>query len=129
MSRLTASLLTVAVLGLAACGGGGKSTTTAPADADAVVRAQASVEWDQSSYTATATDGKVVVTLINDSSQPHNLHIVDGDDNDVDKSAKEPEVSKSGDTATATFALAPGEYRVVCEIPGHSNMNSTFVVA
>ena len=129
MSRLTAPLLTVAVLGLAACGGDTESTTTAPADADAVVRAQASVEWDQSSYTAAATDGRVVVTLINDSSQPHNLHIVDGDDNDIDKSAKELEVSKNGDTSTATFALTPGEYRVVCEIPGHSNMNSKFVVA
>ncbi len=129
MSRLTAPLLTVALLGLAACGGDAASATTAPADADAVVRAQAGVEWDQSSYAATATDGKVVVTLINDSGQPHNLHIVDGDNNDIDKSAKEPEVSRSGDTSTATFTLAAGEYRVICEVPGHSNMNSKFVVA
>lgn len=129
MFRLTAPILTVALLGLAACGENSSSDTTAPADADAVVRAQAGIEWDQSSYTATATDGKVIVTLINDSSQPHNLHIVDDDKNDVDKSAKVTEVSQSGDSSTSTFTLAAGEYRVICRIPGHSNMNSKFVVA
>ena len=129
MFRFTAPLLTVAILGLAACGENSSTDTTAPADADAVVRAQAGIEWDQSTYTATSTDGKVIVTLINDSGQPHNLHIVDSAKNDIDKSVKELEVSQIGDSSTATFTLAPGEYRVVCEIPGHSNMNSKFIVA
>ena len=93
------------------------------------MRAQAGITWDQSSYTATSDGGKVTVTLINDSGQPHSLHIVDSDNVDIDTSAKEPAVSQSGDLATSTFTLPAGEYRVVCRVPGHSSMNSKFIVA
>ena len=29
---------------------------------------------------------------------------------------------------TAVYDLAPGEYRIVCKVPGHSSMNSTLTV-
>lgn len=129
MSRRTLSLIPLTLLGLAACGGSGSSDVTAPADADVVVRAKAGIVWDQKSYTATADAGTLVVTLINDSSQPHNLHIVDANDNDIDKAVKSPAVQQSGDSKTATFTLQPGTYRIVCKVPGHtSTMDADLVV-
>jgi plastocyanin len=132
MSRLHVpkllSLSALALVGLAACGGGSSSATTAPADADVVVRAQPSIQWDAASYTATSHDGKVVVSLIDDGSTPHNLHIIDSNDNDADPKAPKMGVDSKGDEVTGTFSLAPGTYRVVCKIPGHGNMKATLTV-
>lgn len=129
MTRRTLSLIPLALLGLAACGGSNSSSTTAPADADLVVRAKPGILWDQKSYTATATSGKLVVTLINDASQPHNLHIVGADGNDIDTSAKAPAVQQSGDSKTTTFSLLPGSYRIVCKVPGHNAMDAPLTVS
>ncbi|MGB8859725.1 MAG: plastocyanin/azurin family copper-binding protein [Ilumatobacteraceae bacterium] len=128
MTRRLLPLIPLTLIGFAACGGPRSSSVTAPADADLAVRAKSGIVWDQKSYSASATDGKLVVTLINDGSQPHNLHIVDSDGNDVDKSTKAPSVQQSGDSKTATFTIAPGSYRIVCKIPGHTGMDAPLTV-
>jgi plastocyanin len=128
MTRTAAPLLALSLLALAACGGSDKSTTTAPANVDLTVRAKAAVAFDQPSYTAASTAGKVVIALINDSGLPHNLHVVDGNGKNVDPNAPKVRVSGSGDQAFGTFSLDPGSYRIVCTVPGHNGMNSTFTV-
>jgi plastocyanin len=129
IARITAPLVTLALVGLTACGTDTASTTTAPTGSDLVVRAQPSITWDKSAYTAASHDGTVVVTLIDDGSVTHNLHIVDDNNKDADPTAKELVVQNSGAEATATFHLAPGTYRVVCFVPGHSNMKAPLTVS
>jgi len=129
MIRRLSPVITLALLGLAACGGSNSSSTTAPANADLVVRAKPGILWDQKAYTATAKSGKLVITLIDDASQPHNLHIVGADGNDIDTSTKAPAVQQSGDSATATFSLLPGNYRIVCKVPGHNAMDAPLTVS
>lgn len=132
VSAATAALLLgTSSLVLAACGGTANTAppATAPADSDLVVRAKPAVAWDQSSYTAVSHDGKLVVTLINDSGFPHNLHIVDGNGDDVDGKSPKMSVKGKGNEATGSFTLAPGTYTVLCKVPGHGNMKSTLTVS
>jgi plastocyanin len=129
MTRTAAPLFAVSLLALAACRGSSSSTTTAPANVDLTVRAKAAIAFDQKSYTAKLqADGTVSIALINDSSLPHNLHVVDGDGKNVDPNAPKVRVSGNGDEAAGTFRLDPGSYHIVCTVPGHNGMNSTFTV-
>jgi plastocyanin len=121
-------LFLTAGLALVACGGDTPSTATAPANSDLTVRARPSISWDAPSYSASSHGGKVVVTLINDSSTPHTLHIVESNDKDADPRAPKLVVTAKGDDKSGTFTLAPGTYRVVCSIPGHGNMKATLTV-
>ncbi len=129
LATLSAFALSGAGLfGLAACGGGSSTPATAPPNADVVVRAEPAIQWNESSFTATSHDGKVVVALINDGSTPHNLHIIDSDGKDADPNPPKMGVNGNGDETTGTFTLAPGTYRVVCQVPGHGNMKATLIV-
>ena len=121
----------LAMTSLVACGGTANTAppATAPASSDLVVRARPAIAWDQSGYAATSHDGKLVVTLINDSGYIHNLHIVDGNGDDVDPKAPKLGVRQPGDESTGTFTLTPGKYTVVCKVPGHGNMKSTLTVS
>jgi plastocyanin len=120
----------LAMTSLVACGGTANTAppATAPANSDLVVRAKPAIAWDQSGYAATSHDGKLVVTLINDSGFPHNLHIVDGNGDDIDKKSPRMSVGSKGDEATGTFTLSPGKYTVLCKVPGHGNMKSSLTV-
>jgi plastocyanin len=128
MSRHGLATFAIALLGVAGCSAGSAADTTAPAGSDLVVRAAQGIQWNASEYAATSRNGQLVVTLINDASQPHNLHIVDEDGHDVDPGAKAPVTNGQGDVATVTFRIAPGTYRVVCQVPGHYNMDSLLLV-
>ena len=67
--------------------------------------------------------------LINDSGYIHNLHIVDGNGDDVDKNAPKLSVRGKNDEANGTFTLTPGTYTVLCKVPGHGNMKSTLTIS
>ncbi len=109
---------------LAACGGDdGGTAPTIPPDAGLVVRAVPTISWDSDSYTATAGDVKVV--LINEENIHHELAILTPDNQVVGETLS---VNRSGDVAVGTITLEPGEYRVFCVVPGHSNMDSTLTV-
>jgi len=127
LSLLAAPLAATALTLLAACGGGSdRPVGTAPATADITVRAKDGLVWDETSYTASSADGPVELYAVNDSGLAHNLHVVDADDNDV---ADKIDLPSKGSNGTITLDLAPGEYRIVCKIPGHSGtMNATLTV-
>ena len=109
---------------LAACGGDSPSATTASADADVTVHALAQLTFDETAYTATA--GDVVIDYVNDSRIVHNLHVLDGDGNDM---ASPLEVTSQGQVDEGTYTLAAGTYTLVCKIAGHSNMTATLTVS
>jgi plastocyanin len=121
------SLITLPAVALAltACGsssGGGSDTI--PPNAT-VIRAIEGISWDAKSYTATAVDGKVTLSLKDQSTVPHNLHLLDSDNVDMGVAL---DVSGNGDVHTATVSLAPGTYQVICTIAGHGNMKATLTV-
>jgi len=121
------ALAAVPLLALALVGCGAKTegaATTAPADST-VITAIDGIAWDAKTYTATAVDGKVKLSAKNDSSLPHNLHLIDSKSNDVGISLA---ISNRGDIDTKSVALAPGNYQVICTVAGHGNMKATLTV-
>lgn len=124
-TRFLTPVVAVALLAVAACGGERAATGTAPADVDIEVRAVDGILWNASAYTATATNGSITIFAANDSTLPHNLQVLDKDGKDVGTLV---DIAKSGSTATVKLQITPGEYRIVCEVPGHTNMDSTLTV-
>ncbi len=125
--RLAVPAIAAAALALAACGGGSNdsgSTAPLPADADVVVKAVDPLAWDKKDYTATA--GDVVIAVENDSSQPHNLRIVDSSDTQLPGAL---DIPSRGDVASETTTLVAGSYTLICTIPGHTNMKATLTVS
>jgi plastocyanin len=122
------ALVTVPLVALALFGcsssGDGKSDATVPAGAT-LIKAIEGIAWDAKTYTATAVDGKVTISLRDDSSLPHNLHLLDSDNADMGVALT---VEGRGDVHTDTLALKPGTYQVICTIPGHNNMKATLTV-
>jgi len=117
-------------LALVGCGSsdsgkGSGAAATAPSGA-LVVTAVEGIAWDSKTYTATPVDGKVEIAAKNDSSLPHNLHIIDSNNVDVGLSLA---IGNKGDIETGSVALAPGTYTVICTIAGHGNMKSTLTVS
>ena len=123
---LAGTLSVVALLGLSACGGSSTSSDTVPPTADVVVRAVEGIAWNEKAYTATATDGKVEIYGVNDASIAHNLYVLDGNDKVIGDYINLPQRGASG---TLVLPLEPGEYHIVCKIPGHNNLNSTLTVS
>ena len=114
-------------LALVGCGSGSdsaNSAATAPADA-VVITAIEGIAWDAKTYAATAVDGKVEIAAKNDSSLPHNLHLLDSTNTDVGVSLA---INKKGDVETKSVTLPAGTYQVICTIAGHGNMKATLTV-
>ena len=98
------ALVLVGALASRGCGGssdgdsGSGAAATVPSGA-LVVTAVEGIAWDSKTYAATAVDGKVQIAAKNDSSLPHNLHIIDSDNVDVGLSLS---MSKKGDVTTGS---------------------------
>ncbi|MFN8022846.1 MAG: plastocyanin/azurin family copper-binding protein [Acidimicrobiales bacterium] len=124
-TRAFASALLVGSLALAACGGGSDSSssgTTVPADV--TVKALDGLRWDATEYSATA--GEVTIAVKNDSTLPHNLHIVAADGTQL------PEVfdiPSKGTEVDDTVTLTAGTYTLICTIAGHASMKATLTVS
>jgi plastocyanin len=110
------------------CGSSGNSASgaapTAPSDAT-VITAIEGIAWDAKTYAATAVDGKVTIAAKNDSSLPHNLHLINSANEDVGLSLK---IDNRGDIDTKSVTLPAGSYQVICTIAGHGNMKATLTV-
>jgi plastocyanin len=124
-TRALASFALIGVVALAACGGGSESEastgTTVPADVTVI--AVEGIAWDAKDYTAAA--GDVTIAVINESSLPHNLHIVDP------SGTRLPtvwDIPSRDDAVTDTVTLDAGAYTLICTIPGHANMKATLTV-
>ena len=113
----------VALLGCSFSDGGSGGTIPATATR---IKADDGITWDAKTYAATVVDGKVTISLTDNSSLPHNLHLLDGDNVDVGIALN---VEGKGDVHTDSVTLQPGSYQVICTIPGHGNMKATLTVA
>jgi plastocyanin len=122
-SLLAVPFVALAVVGCSSSDGGSAATT--PADA-VVVTAIEGIAWDAKTYTATSVDGRVTIAVKNQSSLPHNLHLLDVDNVDVGVAL---EVAGRNDIDSKSVALAPGAYQVICTITGHGNMKATLNVS
>ena len=113
-----------ALVGCSSSDGGGGGATV-PANAT-LVTAIEGIAWDAKNYTATAVDGRVAIAVTNQSTLPHDLHLLDAESVDVGLDLK---VENKGDTDSASVALAAGSYQVICTIAGHANMKATLTVS
>jgi plastocyanin len=120
---LAVPFVALTVVGCSSSDSGGGATI--PANAT-VITAIEGIAWDAESYTATAVDGKVAIAVTNQSSLPHDLHLIDPESVDVGLALK---VDTKGDTDSASVALAAGSYQVICTIAGHGNMKATLTVS
>ncbi len=121
---LLVSFVALSVVACSSGGGGSGSGETVPANAT-VVTAIEGIAWDAKTYTAASVDGRVTLALKNDSSLPHNLHLLDAENVDQGVAL---DVKARGDTHTLSYTLAPGTYQVICTIAGHGNMKATLTV-
>jgi plastocyanin len=119
--------LAVAALAVAACGGddgdggqGGNGLTSPSGDGGGLtVEALDSLSFDRDSYTASA--GEVEIVYENGGSMVHTLLIEGVDDFKL-------QVNTNGETDTGAVELEAGEYRIYCDVPGHSSMEATLTV-
>jgi plastocyanin len=111
---------------LVGCGSGSASGTggTVPANAT-LIKALDGITWDAKTYTASAVAGSVTIAVENESSSPHNLHLLDSNNVDVGIAL---DVDGHGDVKSGSAKLAPGTYKVICTIAGHGNMKATLTV-
>ena len=128
-TRLSSSFALAAglalTISLSACGGSSAPADTAPAGTDVEIHAVEGVAWNKTKFEATATDGKVTIFGRNDSSIAHNLYVLDKDKKVIGQYIDLP---KRGASGSRELPLTPGEYHIVCKVPGHSNMNATLTV-
>jgi plastocyanin len=116
--------IALALVGCGSSDGDSGSSATTPANA-VVVKAIEGIAWDAKTYETTPVDGKVTIVLRNDSTLPHDLHLIDAESVDVGLDLK---ANSKGDTESASVALAAGTYQVICTIAGHANMKATLTV-
>jgi plastocyanin len=120
---LTAGLAIV----LSACGGSGSSTSepteTVPAGAT-VITAKSGLRFDAAEY-GPVPAGDVALGYVNEDSMRHTLIVAKGDEKIG--SFKLVVVDK-GDVDSGSLALEAGEYTLICDVPGHSNMRATLIV-
>jgi plastocyanin len=123
---LAVPFVAMALVGCSSSDGGSDGAGATLPAGTVVIKAIEGIAWDAKTYTATAIAGKVSIALDNDSSLPHNLHLIDGEDVDVGLAL---DVQGRGDVHTDDFSLAPGTYQVICTIAGHGNMKATLDVS
>lgn len=123
MQRTLPTFLGIAMLAvtLGACGGG-SGGSKAPTDANVVVQAKTGNTLDKAEYTATA--GTVKIAYIGEPSANHTLLVSSEDGTAVGKTLKvQPDGEDEG-----SYDLKPGTYKMLCNVPGHTNMHATLVV-
>ncbi len=118
-------LVTALVLALSACGGSGSSepADTVPAGA-LVVNAVAGLQFDADEY-GPIPAGDITIGYVNEDSMRHTLIVAKGDEK---VGTFKLEVNNKGDVDSGTVTLEPGEYTLLCDVPGHGNMKATLTV-
>jgi cytochrome c oxidase subunit II len=115
---------------LAGCGGddgdsggdGGDEAQTNGGDGGdgrVTVVAEDTLSFDRDDYSVPA--GEVTIDYENGGNIAHTL-LIDGIDD------FKLAVASSGDTDEGTTELETGEYRIYCDVPGHSDMEATLTV-
>ena len=120
----TIALLAVPALALVSCGGSSAPTETLPANLDLVVTAVPSLRFDAAKY-GPVKAGEVTIGYDNKDSVRHTLIIAKDD-------VKVPNfklvIPEKGSVDSGSVTLQAGTYRLICDVPGHSNMRATLTV-
>ena len=88
-------------------------------DGSVTVVAEDTLSFDRDDYSVPA--GEVTIDYENGGNIAHTLLIDSVDDFKLT-------VTSSGDTDEGTTELEPGNYRIYCDVPGHSSMEATLTV-
>ena len=123
MKRLVS--LSASLLLLAACGGSGTSAPaeTVPAGAT-IIKAVPSLRFDAKEY-GPVKAGDITFGYINEDSVRHTLIIAKGDTKVANFKLV---IEKKGSVDSGAVKLDAGEYTLICDVPGHSNMRATLTV-
>jgi len=122
---LALPFIALSIVGCGSSGGGSNGGGATLPAGTVVIKAIEGIAWDAKSYTATAVGGKVSIAIEDDSSLPHNLHLLDSNNVDVGLALS---VQGRGDIKSDDYPLAPGTYKVICTVAGHGNMKATLTV-
>lgn len=109
-----AILLLVALVTISACGGGGGQQGGGPTPTPAAGGTSISITETEFKFTPasmTAKAGPVTFELKNVGSVEHNF-VIEG--TEVNR-----EAIQAGTSETITVTLQPGEYTILCTVPGH----------
>ena len=136
MSRgaVASGAICLSAVALAACGGSsGGTTSSTQASTPAVekngklaIAADPNGDLAYTTNTATATAGRITVSMTNMSGEPHNVAIQKGTNGPVLAATADA----SSGTSSITLTLKPGTYTFFCQVPGHraSGMYGTLTV-
>jgi plastocyanin len=122
LSSSVVGVLATAIL--AACGGGSSEPDETIPSGALEVRAKSGLIFDKSEY-GPVPAGEVTIGYVNDDSILHTLILA----KDGEKVANfKLEISGRGDVDSGTATLTAGVYRVICDVPGHTNMQADLIV-
>ena len=118
-------LLAAPLLALASCGGSSSAPAeTLPANLALTVKAVPTLKFDAASY-GPVKAGEVSIGYSNEDNVRHTLIIAKDD-------VKVPNfklvIQEKGSVDSASVTLEPGTYKLLCDVPGHSNMKATLTV-
>ena len=117
LPRRVAVLLAAAALALTACGG---DTDGALPDADIALLGTDTLQWEPDRLTVDA--GTLSVAIVCERGVNHNLVI--------EETGEEIAACAPGQTAFGEVTLEPGNYTMVCTVPGHEvTMRAALAVA
>ena len=109
---------------LASCSSGTSAPTETVPMGATVIKAVPSLRFDAKTY-GPIPAGEVTFAYVNEDPIRHTLIIAKGD-------TKIPNfklvIAKKGDVDSGTVTLEKGEYTLICDVPGHSNMRATLTV-
>ena len=116
--------LSASALLLTSCSSGTSAPTETLPMGATVIKAVPSLRFDADTY-GPISAGEVTFGYVNEDTVRHTLILAKGD-------TKVPNfklvISKKGDVDSGTVTLEKGEYTLICDVPGHSNMKATLTV-
>jgi len=116
--------LSATALLLTSCSSGTSAPTETLPMGATVIKAVPSLRFDADAY-GPISAGEVTFGYVNEDTVRHTLILAKGD-------TKVPNfklvIGKKGDVDSGTVSLETGEYTLICDVPGHSNMKATLTV-
>lgn len=119
--RCLAALLALVLLGTTGCAGGGQKAGGPPPGTIEAVEKEFTIDLSS----ATASPGKVTFRIRNEGAVEHNFVVFQGTDPKTRKKLAEVDGVKPGEARELSVQLGPGEYHIVCTIPGHEAAGMT----
>ena len=116
--------LSATALLLTSCSSGTSAPTETLPMGATVIKAVPSLRFDADTY-GPISAGEVTFGYVNEDTVRHTLILAKGD-------TKVPNfklvIGKKGDVDSGSVTLETGEYTLICDVPGHSNMKATLTV-